>query len=272
MLTSMAGQLQVPGISTTYDQSTKEILWGRAELAIYQPGLISGAIRDAGNTPTTLCRAGLLLGKITSSGKLVQASPTAVDGSQNVVGILPIDLNAQIMATNEDRYFGILTSGYVKAKSLLIGGNANYGIAGDTYEAWVRTQLAPNFVLDDKPYWKASSFARIELVTADRTVTAADHGTMFVCYGGSANVNFTLPVMTHGLEFDFYNAQDYNMTLTANPADSMVVLADAAADSVALSTSSEKIGGAFKVVGLSNGKSLVIPQLWEAQTPTIVTA
>lgn len=271
MLTSMAGEWQVPGISTTYNQATKDILWGREEYAFYAPALISGAIRDNGNTPTTLCRAGLLLGQITSSGKLIQASPTATDGSQNVVGILPIDINAQLMATNEDRLFGILTSGYVKAKSLLIGGNASYGIAGDTYEAWARTQLAPRFVLDDKPYWKPSSFSRIEIVTADRTVTVADHGTLFVCSGGSGAVNFTLPVMTHGLEFDFYNAVDQNITLTSNPADTLVVYNDIAADTVALSTSSEKIGGSFKVVGLSTGKALVMPRLWEGQTMTIAT-
>lgn len=271
MLTSMANELQTPGISTSYVQDTIDLLWGRAELAIYQSMLLSGASRDNGNTPTTLLRAGLLLGQITSSGKLIQASPTATDGSQNIVGILPWDMSAQLLATNEDRWMGVLTSGYVHAKSLLIGGNASRGIAGDTYEAWVRTQLAPNFVLDDKPYWKASSFSRIEIVTADRTVTAADHGTLFVCSGGSGAVNFTLPVMTHGLEFDFYNAQGQNITLTSNPADTLVAYNDIAADSVALSTSSELIGGSFKVVGLSTGKALVMPRLWEAQTPTIAT-
>jgi len=275
MLTSMANQLSAPGISTTYVQETIEILFGRAELAVFSPGLLSGAARDAGNTPTTLLRAGLLLGKITSSGKLVQASPTATDGSQNIVGILPIDINAQLMATNEDRYLPILTQGCVKASSLLIGGEASRGIAGEDYEYWVRAQLAPNFTLDDQPP-KANSIGpwqRIEYVTADRTVVAADHGTLFICLGGSANVNFTLPAMLHGYAFGFYNAQDYNMTITSAPADTLIVLNDAAADSVALSTSSEKIGGGFNVYGTSTGgKAIVLPMLWEAQTVTIVTA
>ena len=271
MLTSMANELQTPGISTQYNEEQIEILWGRAELAVMPSMLLSGAARDAGNTPTTLLRGGLLLGKITSSGKLIQASPTATDGSQNIVGILPFNMSAQLLATNEDRWMPVITSGYVKAASLLIGGNANRGIAGDTYEPWVRTQLAPNFTLDDKPAFKASSFSRIEIVTADRTVVLADHGTLFVCYGGSANVNFTLPAMTHGFEVSFFNAQDYNMTVTATPADSLVTLNDAAADSIAFSTAGELIGASLKIVGLSNGKALALYSIHETQTPTIAS-
>jgi len=274
MLTSMANELAVPGISTQYNQDTIEILFGRAEMALFTPGLLSGAARDSGNTPTTLLRAGLLLGKITSSGKLVQASPTATDGSQNIVGVLPIDMNAQLMATNEDRYLPVLTKGCVKAASLLIGGNASRGIAGDAYEYWVRAQMSPNFTFDDaSPKANAiGPWQRVEYVTADRTVVAADHGTLFICQGGSANVNFTLPAMLHGYAFGFYNAQDYNMTITSAPADTLIVYNDAAADSVALSTTSEKIGGGFNVYGTStSGKAIVIPQLWEGQTPTIAT-
>ena len=275
MLTGIySGQFAVPGLSTDYVEQTKEILWGRADLATYSTGLLSGAARDAGNTPTTLLRPGMLLGKITSSGKLIQASPTATDGSQNIVGILPFGLPAQLYGSNEDRLIPYLSTGYVKAKSLLLAANSSYGIAGDTYEYWIRTQLAPQFTLDDSPagYKQAGRWSRIEYVTADRTVVAADHGTLFVCYGGSANVNFTLPTMVHGLEFGFYNAQDYNMTITATPADSLVTLHDAAADSIAVSTSSEKIGAMFEIIGLGNGKSLAIPHLWKAQTVTVVTA
>lgn len=272
MLTSMANQLATPGISTTYVQETIEILFGRAELAVFSPGLLSGAARDAGNTPTTLLRAGLLLGKITSSGKLIEASPTAVDGSQNIVGVLPIDMNAQLLATNTDRYLPILTQGCVKASSLLIGGEAARGIAGETYEYWVRAQMSPNFTFDDQPP-KANAIGawqRIEYVTADRTVVAADHGTLFICQGGSGAVNFTLPAMLHGYAFGFYNAQGQNLTITSAPADKLIAYNEMDADSVALVTANELIGGGFTVYGTStSGLAIVIPQLWEGQTMTI---
>lgn len=43
--------------------------------------LVSTAV-DAGNTPTTTLRKGLVLGKVTASGKYKEYDPNAVDGSQ----------------------------------------------------------------------------------------------------------------------------------------------------------------------------------------------
>lgn len=271
MLTSVSNHWLTPGISDTYQTLSKDILWGRMELAVYTPGLISGAIRDSGNTLTTLIRPGMLLGQITATKKLIAWTPTAVDGSENLFGILPMDLNAQILAANADTWVPVLVRGCVKAASLIIGGNASYGIASDTYEWAARNQLSKNFMLDDKMQLPGGSrYRKIVSVTADTTVTSADHGTLFVTAGSGA-INFTLPVMTHGFEVGFYNAVDQNITLTSNPADTLVVYNDIAADSVALSTSSEKIGGSFDVFGLSSGKALVKPCLWEGQTMTIVS-
>lgn len=270
MLTSMQGQFNVPGISDEYAYLSKDITWGPSALQIFLPGLLSGAARDSGNSPTTYLRPGLLLGKITSSGKLVEWSPTATDGSQFIEGILVTDLNAQQLGSNVDRYVGILKSGCVKAGSLLIGGEANYGLSGKTSEYVARNLLRGNFMLDDAIHNVSSRYRKVILVTADKTLTAADSGCLFVT-NGTAAVNFTLPAMLEGLEFTFYNAVDYNMTITAAPADTMVAYNDIAADSVALSTSSEKVGGCFDVIGLASGKALVMPRLWEAQTPTIAT-
>jgi hypothetical protein len=95
---------------------------------------------------------------------------------------------------------------------------------------------------------------------------------LFTNEGASNAVNFTLPATAKkGLRYGFYVVADQNVTVTAGTADTMVVLNDAAADSVALQTSSEKIGGFFEVMGTGT-KWLVLPRLWEAQTVTIVTA
>lgn len=271
MLTSIQGQFNLPGISDTYTHLVKDITWGPAELQILVPGQISGASRDAGNTPTTLLRPGLLLGIITSSGKYIQWDPTATDGSQYIAGILITDMAAQQLATNTDRFLGVLVSGCVKAASLLIGGESTYGLSGKASEHIVKQQLSINFKLDTPLFANnGGRWRKVRVVTADTTLTAADNGCLFVTNGSGA-INFTLPAMLEGLEFGFYNAVDQNMTITSAPADTLVAFNDIAADSVALSTSSEKVGGMFEVLGLSTGKGLVIPHLWEAQTMTIAT-
>lgn len=84
--------------------------------------------------------------------------------------------------------------------------------------------------------------------TADYTVVASDSGTVFHTTGATAAVNFTLPAINTGpWHFIFINGADQNMTVTAATADTAVTYADLQADSVAFSTSSEKIGGAIEV-------------------------
>lgn len=86
--------------------------------------------------------------------------------------------------------------------------------------------------------------------TADYTVLAAESGSVFVTTGATAAVNFTLPAIADGPFFYiFVNGADQNMTVTFETADTGVAFNDLAADSVAYSTASEKIGGAFMVIG-----------------------
>lgn len=273
MLTSLAGQWQVPGLSSQYDTITKDILWGREDWTWYTSALVSGAARDGGNTPTTLLRPGLLLGIITATKKWVQWDPTATDGSENIAGVLFADISAQILGANADRFMGlILIRGGVKAASLIRGGNASYGIASDAYEATIRKQMAKNFIFDDKPQYTAFGWARTRVITATTlTVTAADQDTLFVM-NQSGSCTVTLPVMLDGFRCGFYNIANQNLIIASNPADTLVCLNDVAADSIALQTANELIGGMFEVLGISTGQALVVPHLWEAQTVTVVTA
>lgn len=82
---------------------------------------------------------------------------------------------------------------------------------------------------------------------ADNTSPGAtDSGTVYVVTGGSG-VTFTLPAVgTTGLEYTFCNGADQNMTITA-PTDKLVTLNDAAATSIAFSTSGIKIGNCATV-------------------------
>lgn len=93
--------------------------------------------------------------------------------------------------------------------------------------------------------------------TADYTVTATESGTIFHTTGATANVNFTLPAINTGpWMFTFINGADVNLTVTAAAADTIVTYNDLTADSVAISTSSEKIGGAIEV--LCDGSTLFV--------------
>jgi len=89
--------------------------------------------------------------------------------------------------------------------------------------------------------------ANVVAKTADYTVLATESGTIFTTEGTTANVNFTLPAAADGLVFWFFNAEDFNLTVTADTADTLIAFNDIAADSVAYSTSSEKIGNGFMV-------------------------
>jgi len=273
MLTSLAGQWQVPGISSQYDTITKDVIWGREDWQCLTTAYVSGAARDGGNSPTTLLRPGLLLGIITSSKLWTQWDPTATDGSENIAGVLLADISAQILGANANRFMGLITiRGGVKAASLIRGGNASYGIASDAYEAMIRKQMAKNFIFDDKPQYSAYGWARTRIVTGTTlNVEATDQDTLFVMNQSGA-CTVTLPVMLDGYRFGFYNLANQNLTIASDPADTLVCYNDAAADSISLQTANELIGGFFEVLGISTGQALVVPHLWEAQTVTVVTA
>lgn len=117
--------------------------------------------------------------------------------------------------------------------------------------------------------WKPRVIAK----TADYTVTQQESGTFFTTEGATANVNFTLPTAASGpWIFWFFCAEDFNMTITAETADTMVAFNDVAADSIAYSTASEKVGGAAMV--FSSGGSVVYAVVHlghESQTITVAT-
>ena len=113
------------------------------------------------------------------------------------------------------------------------------------------TQIDSNGVITQAGAAKFQSFKRHILAcgtTSAYTVLATTSGAVFCTTGGTSATTFTLPAVAAGLNYMFCNTVDYNMIVTSTDADTMVVMNDANADSVAYQQASELIGGAMEVV------------------------
>lgn len=86
---------------------------------------------------------------------------------------------------------------------------------------------------------------RLAEIHGNKTLTAADNNTFFIVTAAST---ITLPTLAAGLVFGFFQEADANL-IVAGPSspDNIITFNDAAADSVAYSTSGEKIGAALMV-------------------------
>lgn len=253
--------------------------WGRLDQIRLLPFVVDGSARDAGNTGfTTVLRPGLLMGRVDTGAastllKLKQWDPTATDGTNKIAAVLWQPINMQVLGTNYDRFVGYAcVGGPVVAKSLCVASAATQGIAGVASEYLIRSQMYPNFQMSDDPAgYKAEGGTFLTTIAATATITTALAGAHFVVSGAVAAVTLTLPATPlAGLTYTVTNASNQNLTITAGTADTMIVLNDLQADSIALSTASELIGGTFKIIGTGTAW-LVIPHLWEAQTVTVAT-
>lgn len=271
------GAFGTPGITATVETVENQFWWNRYEDQVWFPAIISGAARDAGNTGyETVLRPGLLLGMITATKKLVEWSPTATDGSQRIFGILGHAQKMQRLGANQDRHFGVMVAGVVKASRILVPGQTSFGLSGQTNEFLARAQMHPRFLFDDAPLGNSfGGWKSVEAKTGNHTVTEAENNTLFTNRGASGAVNFTLPATAKkGLRYGFYGVVDQNIVVTAGTADTIVAFNDATADSVALQTSGDIIGGMFEVIGDGTGW-LVMPKTFAdgvlVQTITIAS-
>jgi hypothetical protein len=193
-----------PGILAQADTVEAALYWGGDEKQVRKMGgLVSGSAVDAGNTPTDILRPGMLLGRITATKKLIQWDPTAVDGSENIYGIMGHDLKVNLNGTGTDRFYGpILVGGPIKA-SAIFRSNATYGKPGgfltDPYENVARLQMRGRFWFDDEvgtvPFtgWPRVKSLK-DVATANAYVmTNADNGTLFTNTGCGASQAVTLP-------------------------------------------------------------------------------
>lgn len=276
MSVGFGGFAQLPGIDSILETTEAELTWGKREQQVVIGGVLDSATTDAGNGTTTILRPGLLLGRIETTKKWKAWSATATDGSENLWGVLLFDqsmLNAAGVA--KDRWFGYcLVGGNVKASKLIVPGNASAGINGDANELLLRALMTQTgrFRLDDEPFGNPGfGYRAVRIKTADYTILESDNGVLFHTEGASGTVIFTLPVMRAGFRCTIAVTADQIVRVDSNPADTLIVGNDIAGDRVSLATATELIGGVFDIIGLASGKALVVPHLWEAMTPTIVS-
>jgi len=252
----------VPGLTTSRETYEAEFRWGSQFQGVFSNALISGAARDTGNSPTYELRPGLLLGQIISTGKYTNYSPTATDGSEIASGILIEGLRMQdFSGVDTDRFYAVLVGGPVQGAKIL------------NLDLMARQQM-DKFIFDDifaipGNHWYP--FKRFQTKTSAYTVVANDNYTLFDNTGAGGAVTFTLPALANGYFFGFMGVADQNVTVASSEGDNMVVFNDASADSVAFSTSGEKIGGMF-IVFTNPGATKWIVQNVSAGANTVTVA
>tara|TARA_R110002012_G_scaffold83091_1_gene209403 strand:+ start:568 stop:1389 length:822 start_codon:yes stop_codon:yes gene_type:complete len=259
------GAYGLPSIQTALETVENVFWWGRFEQEAFIGSVVIGSARDAGNSgDTTVLRPGLLLGKITASGKLKEWDPTGTDGSQNIYGVLGYSQKMTRLGSNADRWLGwVYCWGFLKADRLLIPGQANFGISGNANEHIIRKQLGSRFTFsDDLAGNNFGGYQNVIAKTGDYSVTEADNDTLFTNTGAAGAVNFTLDADGHtkkGLRYGFYGTAGGTLTVTSGTADVMVTHNDATASTVAMSASGHTVGGLIEVYS-DGAKWLVVHQ------------
>ena len=268
-----------PGMGTPVDeiQAPTAHKWGKPFDLQFRKVRIDGAARDAGNTGfTDVLRPGLLLGLVASTGELKQWDPAATDGTHRIAGILPNSLKMVQGSTDTDRLVSVIVGGSVTARGLAQASSSTYGIDGTDEEYNIRAQMSKGFQFDDDPMgFLEGNYAGVMVIAATATLSELHNGSLIVVRGAGSAVTLTLPATPkRGLRYRVYNASAQNLVIAAGTADTMVVFNDLTADSIALQTAGDLIGGSFEIIGDGTGW-LVIPSTFAdgviVQTLTIAT-
>lgn len=227
---------QQPGMGAAVFTGQTSVVTGRVDLALRGTVIMVSTAVDAGSSPTSVLRAGLVLGKITASGKYKQHDPTATDGSEVAVAVLAEEMStldyAGVAADKEAHVFltGILIASVLPNLSAV---------------SRRQLQATGRYLFNDDPMgaYAAAAGMQQEVAAAGptQTLTSADVGKLFVTSGACA---FTLPAIAAGLgPFEFLNGVDANMSIASAEGDNIITDGDLSADSIAFSTASHKIGG-----------------------------
>lgn len=231
----------MPGFSTLSATIEAAITWGgdRAPYLEQEGVVIDSTCVDAGNTPTSYLRPGLLLGKASSggaAGRLVAYAAGNTDGSQQVWGVLlrgisMLDLNG----VAENKYGKILVGGPVKSGALI-------GL-----DIFARRQMEGRFQFDDDiagEYGAGLPFPQLEVAkTANYQILAADCGKLFTNAGAAGAVTLTLPVLTPGFSVEVQAIAAQSLAVASSEGTNIVWDGNASASSLTFSTASHIVGG-----------------------------
>lgn len=255
---SSLGGFGKPGQGAAVFTNDREIVAvGYDNLCLFKSVVISSAARDAGSTPTTVLRPGLLLGKVTASDEYEEWDADASDGTQNIAGINRTDITVlDQYGTAVDRVPpSVYQRGVFMASQLLIQGSA---LVGHADEFLARRQLwNAGCVLDDDMFgYLAGGGFRTETVTGTSdTLTASQNG-MTLFYNNVAAVAVTLPAIQPGLEYEIVRTADEELVVSSGEGDNIIMGNDLSADSVTFTTAGEQIGARVKVRSVYVGTTL----------------
>jgi hypothetical protein len=206
---------------------------------------ISGAARDAGNTPTTTLRAGLLMGCVTSGNLWKEWNPSGTDGSQWLRGILLSAVDTQRGGSNQNRFIGnIAQFGAFKGSKILIPGEADYGLVGKDLEFMVRNAFTGQFRLDD---FNQEGFRQITIATST-TLDYTYHNAVIDNIGAAGAVTLTLPTPRRGFRLRIIQQGGQNIVLNSSASNEFIPQSGTPATSITIAST---VYGMSELVGLS---------------------
>ncbi len=238
------------GITAATSSAEAALLGGPQKFVLEGAVNLVAATVDAGNTPTTTLRPGLILGMVTASGNYTAYNPDATDGSETPVCVLATSMSMLgASGAVEIKQADVLFGGILQVSSSAIGGiTAQDG----ALTAHARTVLARQFIFDDEMPNKKLGW-RQEQVATNETVTAADNGTLFIA---TAAATFTLPTIAYGLEYEFLQTADANMAITGAAGTILRDTSNVPGTTATFSTANSKLGANASVKAVYVGANL----------------
>lgn len=228
---------QLPGMGTVVETFENAYSWGPYP-RYYTNAWIDSTTADAANTPTFDIRAGLVMGKVTATGRYKQYSPSAADGSEVASAVLVQSLRMQdiFSGSNKDRFYALMVGGGVQSSRLI-------GLDG-----MARAQMGDHFFFDDDlPGAHVFPLRRFQTKTANYQIVAADNFSGFDNTGAGGEVDFTLPPIANGYLFEFRAVAAQTLKVVSSEGSNIVALNNASASSLAFSTGSQIVGGGLRV-------------------------
>jgi hypothetical protein len=221
----------MPGFQTKQESEEKQIVWSGPQgqdLVASKKVVIDATAVDAGNTPTTTLRGGLVVAIKDSDGNVYPYDADANDGTQVPYGILAKHQNMLLEGVASDRFAQILVHGLVRENELIGLDRRAKDVLGGRFTFDRDLHASTGVLLQPRGvYRKATNY----------TVVAADSGLLFVA---TAAATFTLPTKANGLAFRFLQTADASLVITGS--SDLIHKGNAGGSTVTFNTASEKIG------------------------------
>ena len=231
---------------------------GEPKPRIIMGQIILASTVDARSSPTWRLQPGLVLGKITATGKWTNYSATATNGSQIAQGLLldSLAMQSPYTGSTEDRLAAVVVAGPVQ--------NARLG----GLDQKARADMFGRFLFDDDVIGNSFGWRDVVQKTdtgSPHTLTAADNNRIFTTRGAAGSVTINLPTLAKGLRFRFIAEAAQDLTIAAAVAGTMVAFNDLAANSITIqeATNSKAIGTSVEIFANDDAsKWLVFPSIW----------